>query len=46
MAGKLFDLPGTEGDMDFEGLRLPGPRRIGGLKERWNWFVKAAYGRF
>lgn len=46
LAGKLFDLPGTEGDMDFEGLRLPGPRRIGGLKERWNWFVKAAYGRF
>lgn len=44
LAGTLYGVPGI-GRVDFVGKRLAGPRRTGGLKNEWDWFVGEAYGR-
>lgn len=44
LEGVLHDVPGA-GRIDFEGQRMPGPRRVGGLTKEWDRFVDEAYGR-
>ncbi|KAJ4363336.1 hypothetical protein N0V95_001109 [Ascochyta clinopodiicola] len=44
LEGALYGVPGVE-IVEFEGRRMAGPRRVGGLKGEWDWFVEEAYGR-
>lgn len=43
LEGYLYDVPGA-GRIDFQGNRIPGPRRVGDLSMEWDHFVKEAYG--
>ncbi|KZM21845.1 uncharacterized protein EKO05_0003132 [Ascochyta rabiei] len=44
LMGALYGVPGV-GLLEFEGRRIASPRRVGGLKQEWDWFVEEAYGR-
>ena len=44
LKGLLYDVPGV-GSIDFEGKRIAGPRRFGGLKRECDWYVEEAYER-
>lgn len=41
--GYLYDVPGA-GRIDFQGNRVPGPRKDGDLSREWDYFVEEAYG--
>ncbi|KAF2128457.1 hypothetical protein P153DRAFT_367594 [Dothidotthia symphoricarpi CBS 119687] len=44
LEGCLFEVPHI-GTVEFWGERIPGPRRVKGLQDEWDAFVREAYGR-
>lgn len=44
LEGRLFEVPHV-GTVEFRGRRIPGPRRVRGLQDEWDAFVREAYGR-